>query len=85
MKASSHEESLISFLQNIILGEDDFNSKYETFLPGMMGDEMDSSGLVIKDEERKYLVEKFRRNGGQENEINESALQREINELKIRE
>jgi hypothetical protein len=87
MKASSNEESLISFLQNIILGEEDFNTKYETFLPGMMmTDEVDNSTLlVITEEERKYLIQKFRRNGGEEDEITESALQREINELKIRE
>lgn len=85
MKASSNEESLISFLQNIILSEDDFNAKYENFLPGIRVDEMENSALAITEEERKYLIQKFRRSGGDENEVNESALQREIYELKIRE
>lgn len=41
--------------------------------------------LAITEEERKYLLQKFWRNGGDQNEVNESALQREIQELKIRE
>lgn len=85
MKTSSNEESLISFLQNIILSEDDFNTKYEAFLQGMITEEMETSALIITEEERKYLIQKFKRSGGEEHEINESALQREINELKIRE
>jgi len=85
MKASWNKESLLSFLQNIILSEDDFNAKYENFLPGIKSDEMEKSMLAITEEERKYLIQKFWRNGGDENEVNESALQREIQELKIRE
>lgn len=69
----------------MVLKEEDFNSKYENFLPSLIGDETESTPWTIMDEERSHLIQKFRRNGGEEHEINQSALQREINELKIRE
>jgi DNA replication regulator SLD3 len=85
VRSSSDSRPLASFLHNMVLKEEDFNSKYETFLPSLIGDEMESTPWTITDEERSHLIQKFRRNGGEEHEINQSALQREINELKIRE
>ena len=63
---------------------DDFNTKYEDFLPAIAKENVISTFLV-SDEERKHLITKFKRNCDDENEITESTLQREINELKIRE
>jgi DNA replication regulator SLD3 len=82
LEQPSQEESLISFLKNMILKIDDFSAKYENFLPSLIEEQ---GPLVISEEERNHLIQKFRRSGGQIQEINESALQREINELKIRE
>jgi DNA replication regulator SLD3 len=82
LEQPTQEESLIAFLQNMILKIDDFSAKYENFLPTLINKQCP---LVISDEERNHLIQKFRRNGGQDQEVNESALQREINELKIRE
>jgi hypothetical protein len=85
LKELSDKQSLASFLHKMVLKEDDFNSKYESFLPSLIGDEMENAPWIITDEERKHLIQKFRRNGGEEHEMNGSTLQREINELKIRE
>jgi DNA replication regulator SLD3 len=85
VKEPSDRQSLASFLHNMVLKADDFNSKYESFLPSLIGDEMENAPWIITDEERKHLIQKFKRNGGEEHEINESTLPREINELKIRE
>jgi DNA replication regulator SLD3 len=84
-RSSPDSQSLASFLHNMVLKEEDFNTKYETFLPSLIGDEMECAPWIITDEERNHLIEKFRPNGGEEHEINQSTLQREINELKIRE
>lgn len=85
VRSSSDSQSLASFLQDMVLKEEDLNSKYETFLPSLIGDEMETAPWTITDEERNHLIQKFRRNGGEEHEINQTTLQREINELKIRE
>jgi hypothetical protein len=61
---------------------DDFSAQYKNFLPILIKMQ---GRLVISDEELNHLIQKFRRNGGQDQEVNESALKREINELKIRE
>jgi hypothetical protein len=80
----SQNDSLIAFLQNMILKLDDFNAKYENFVLNVVNDDTNPL-FVITDEERCHLIQKFKQNGGQDQEINESALQREVNELKIRE
>ena len=68
----------------MILKLDDFNAKYENFVTSLVTDDIPCS-FIISDEERNHLIQKFRRNGGQDQEINENTLQREVNELKIRE
>jgi DNA replication regulator SLD3 len=78
------ETSLLTSLQNLILKMNDFNTKYEDFLPAIVKENVISKFLV-SGEEWKHLITKFKRNCGDENEITESVLQREINELKIRE
>jgi DNA replication regulator SLD3 len=79
----SHEDSLVSLLQNLILLEDDFNAKYENFIPSLIEGDAKESSLITKDEQG-YLVQKFKRYG-KGTDINNSVLQREINDLKIRE
>ena len=79
------ENPLISILQNLILKVDDFNTKYEEFIPAAVKENVHTATFIITDEERKHLIRKFKRNGGEDDEINESTLQREINDLKIRE
>jgi hypothetical protein len=78
------ENSLISILQNIILKADDFNTKYDELLPTAVKENL-SPSLPVSDEERKHLIRKFNRGGGDEDEIAESTLLRRINDLKIRE
>lgn len=81
---SIQEDSLLMCLQNLILSDDDFNCKYENYLPNLNQEEQYAS-FPITEEERKHLVQKFKKGGGEDHEINESTLQREINDLKIRE
>lgn len=81
----SEGESLISFLQTMVLKMEDFNVKYENFLPSLVKEDEGVSTLIISEEERRHLIQKFKRGGGREEEINEKILQREINELKNRE
>jgi hypothetical protein len=77
--------SLISFLQTMVLSMDEFNTKYENFLPTLINDTPKEPTLTISEEERRHLIQKLKREGGREEEINEKTLQREINELKNRE
>lgn len=79
------ENPLISILQNLIFKMDDFNAKYDEFIPTAVQENVYSTTFIVTDEERKYLIQKFKRNGGEDDEINESTLQRKINDLKIRE
>ena len=82
---SPQGDSLLMCLQNVILSDDDFNSKYEIYVPGL-NQQGQQPSFPISEEERKHLMRKFRRRGGNDREINESTLQREIsNHLKIRE
>jgi len=81
---SVEEDSLPICLQNLILSDDDFNSKYENYLPRLNQQDQHPS-FPISEEERKHLIQKFKRRGGEDHEINESTLQREITDLKIRE
>lgn len=81
---SIQEDSLLTCLQNLILSDDGFNCKYENYLPNLNQEEQYAS-FPITEEERKHLVQKFKQGGGENHEINESTLQREINDLKIRE
>lgn len=81
---SIHEDSLLTCLQNLILSDDDFNCKYENYLPSL-NQRTQQESFSITDEERKLLTQKFKQRGGEDHEINESTLQREINDLKIRE
>ena len=81
---SAQEDSLPICLQHLILSDDDFNSKYENYLPSLNQQDQHPS-FPITEEERKLLVQRFKRRGGEDHEINESTLQREINDLKIRE
>ena len=81
---SAEEDSLPMCLENLILSDDDFNSKYENHLPSLAQQDQHPS-FPITEEERKHLIQKFKRRGGEDHEINESTLQREINDLKIRE
>src|SRR5271155_2451374 len=80
----AEEDSLPICLENLILSDDDFNSKYENYLPSLAQQDQHPS-FPITEEERKHLIQKFKRRGGEDHEINESTLQREINDLKIRE
>jgi hypothetical protein len=79
------DDSLISFLQTMVLSIDDFNAKYETHLSRMVLSDPGASNLTISDEEQRHLIQKFKQAGGRQDEINKKSLQREINELKNRE
>ena len=82
----SEDNSLISFLRTMVFSMDDFNTKYETFLPTMTKEDNGASTpLSISEEERRHLTQKFRHGGGRAEEISERALQREMNDLKNRE
>ena len=79
---SLSQNSLISILKNLILKVDDFNTKYENFIPAVIKENVHTPTFVITDEEQRHLIQKFKRNGGEDDE---STLKREINNLKIRE
>ena len=69
----------------MVLKMEDFNLKYENFLPSLVKEDEGVSTMLISEEERRHLIQKFKQGGGREEEINENTLHREINELKNRE
>jgi len=75
------DESLNSVLEGMILKMEEFNSKYEDFIPNLVRGGESVSNCVISDEERKYILQKFNRGRGDE----QTSLQKEINNLKNRE
>jgi hypothetical protein len=82
---TTNEKTLVSLLQDLVFKDDDFTNKYENHLLNFVNDDMESSQLFIIDDEREYLIRKFRRNRTEDSEVNESTLRQEINSLKIRE
>ena len=80
-----HENSLISILQDLIIKHDDFNIKYEKFIPTALKEDNHTETSLVTDEERTLLIRKFKRYSNEEEKISESILRREIHDLKIRE
>jgi DNA replication regulator SLD3 len=79
------EESLNSLLETMVLKMDEFSSKYEEALPSLFRGGSNESVLKISATEHTHIMQKFQSNGVSKKEINQAALQREINELKDRE
>jgi hypothetical protein len=81
------EESLISFLQNMILDIEDFSTKYDVFLPGAITSPgEDTGGMVVWQDEYPLLVQMLARHAGdKEGEGKKVAQLKDIKELKIRE
>ena len=81
----SRDDSLIALLRNLIYDDDSFTFKYETYLPNVLKNGVDCPSLPISGEEHGHLIQRFKMNEDKDNKLTESALQREINDLKIRE
>lgn len=81
---SSPTEPLISILGKIILKEDDFNAKYENFIPNLIHNAL-SESTVVREDERVFLERRFKQYIGKVTDPMNVALQREIHDLKLRE
>ena len=80
------EESLISFLENMILDIEDFSTKYDVFLPGVITSPGEDTAMIIWQDEHPLLVQMLARHAtDKEGEDKKVAQLKDIKELKIRE
>jgi len=78
------QSSLIPLLQALLLQDEDFNTKYETYLPSLLvADLQNPPSSFLLQEELPHLTKRF--GSGGDDEMRTRLLEIEIKELKVRE
>jgi DNA replication regulator SLD3 len=83
-KQQPGQSSLIPLLQGLLLQDEDFNTKYETYLPSLLVADLQNppSSFLLQDE-LPHLTKRF--GSGGDDEMRTRLLEIEIKELKVRE
>jgi len=83
-KQQPGQSSLIPLLQGLLLQDEDFNTKYETYLPSLLvADLQNPPSSFLLQEELPHLTKRF--GSGGDDEMRTRLLEIEIKELKVRE
>ena len=68
-----------------MLTVEQFNLKYDAILRAMSDSAGEYASIPVTDEEQKYIIERLKGSENEPDERNETPLQRQLDDLKIRE